>query len=203
RLGVHGLARARGNEDAPDCEVCHGNVHEVKRTGTEAFRRSIPAICGQCHDTIYANYEQSIHGKAVARGIVAAPVCSSCHGEHEILAPSKSASPVHPTHIPQTCGRCHADVRITERFQLPRNPLISYEKSVHGLALRSGSQTVANCASCHGVHLILPSSDPRSTINPANLPRTCGKCHPGAGTRFAIGHICARCTGFSYRSRSA
>ena len=38
--------------------------------------------------------------------------------------------------------------------------------------------TVAHCASCHGVHDILPSSDPRSSINPKNLPATCGKCHP-------------------------
>ena len=48
---------------------------------------------------------------------------------------------------------------------------------------------MANCASCHGVHNILPSSDPKSTINPKNLPATCGKCHPGAGTRFAISQV--------------
>jgi cytochrome b subunit of formate dehydrogenase len=39
------------------------------------------------------------------------------------------------------------------------------------------------------VHNILPSSDPKSTINPKNLPKTCGKCHEGAGTRFAISQI--------------
>ena len=48
---------------------------------------------------------------------------------------------------------------------------------------------MANCASCHGVHNILPSSDPKSTINPKNLPKTCGQCHPGAGTRFAISQV--------------
>jgi len=51
---------------------------------------------------------------------------------------------------------------------------------------------VANCASCHGVHNILPASDPRSTVNPKNLAHTCGACHPGAGTRFAIGPIHVR-----------
>jgi cytochrome b subunit of formate dehydrogenase len=39
------------------------------------------------------------------------------------------------------------------------------------------------------VHNILASSDPRSTINIKNLPATCGRCHPGAGTRFAIGLV--------------
>ena len=28
-------------------------------------------------------------------------------------------------------------------------------------------------------------SDPRSTINKANLVQTCGKCHPGANANFA------------------
>ena len=35
----------------------------------------------------------------------------------------------------------------------------------------------------------LPSSDPKSTINPKNLPKTCGQCHPGAGERFAISQV--------------
>jgi cytochrome b subunit of formate dehydrogenase len=65
------------------------------------------------------------------------------------------------------------------------------------LALRAGQLTAANCASCHGVHDIRPSSDPRSHVHQTNLPETCGKCHPGAGTRFALGpiHVLAT-TGF-------
>jgi cytochrome b subunit of formate dehydrogenase len=31
----------------------------------------------------------------------------------------------------------------------------------------------------------LPSRDPRSPVNPANLDATCGKCHVGAGAAFA------------------
>ncbi len=189
RLGVHGRARARGNQAAPDCAVCHGDVHQVQKTGTEAFRKSIPSICGTCHSQIYAQYQQSVHGKAVAAGIVAAPVCSTCHGEHQIQPPAVATSPVNPLHIPETCGRCHGDVALARKFDLPRDIVVSYEASFHGLALKAGQQTVANCATCHGVHDILPASDPRSTINPKNLPRTCGQCHPGAGTRFAIGQI--------------
>ena len=44
---------------------------------------------------------------------------------------------------------------------------------------------MANCASCHGVHNIFPSSDPRSTVNKANLQQTCGTCHPNANVEFA------------------
>jgi len=48
---------------------------------------------------------------------------------------------------------------------------------------------VANCASCHGTHNIQPSSDPRSTVNPMNLSRTCGQCHRGAGIQLASARI--------------
>jgi len=88
-----------------------------------------------------------------------------------------------------TCSRCHEDQRLVARFVLPAGRGTTYAGSYHGLAARSGSRTVANCASCHGVHNILPSADPRSTIAKANLPATCGKCHPDAGKLFAIGPV--------------
>src|SRR5205085_1494212 len=61
--------------------------------------------------------------------------------------------------------------------------------SYHGLAAQYGSTLAANCGSCHGYHKILPSSDSRSTINPSHLVETCGKCHPGTTTRFALSKI--------------
>jgi len=39
------------------------------------------------------------------------------------------------------------------------------------------------------VHNILPSSDSSSNIHPDNLAETCGKCHLGAGSQFAIGPV--------------
>jgi cytochrome b subunit of formate dehydrogenase len=50
-------------------------------------------------------------------------------------------------------------------------------------------QSVADCASCHGYHGILPSADPKSMTHVSNLSKTCGKCHPGAGSRFSIGPV--------------
>jgi len=88
-----------------------------------------------------------------------------------------------------TCGRCHQDERLAARYNLPTDRVPSYADSYHGLALRGGSQSVANCASCHGIHNIFPSTDPRSTVNVTNLPKTCGACHHGAGQHFAIGPV--------------
>ena len=188
-LGVHGRQRAKGNELAPDCAVCHSAAHETQSTGTETFRKGIPDLCGTCHGEIESQYQQSVHGQAVAKGILAAPVCTSCHGEHEIQPPQNPASTVNAQHIPETCGRCHGDVQLTRRFNMPRDTLVSFESSFHGLALKAGRETVANCASCHGVHNILPPEDPNSTINPKNLPKTCGKCHAGAGRSVTLSRV--------------
>ena len=119
-----------------------------------------------------------------------APVCTDCHGEHLILAPGEAGSTVSAARVSTvTCGRCHGDERLAQRYNLPADRLPSYADSFHGLAMREGSQTVANCASCHGEHNIFPSSDPRSTVYPANLHKTCGNCHAGAGAKFAIGQV--------------
>jgi cytochrome b subunit of formate dehydrogenase len=156
---------------------------------SQAFRAAVPETCGMCHSEIAEQYRASVHGQALARGVTQTPLCTDCHGEHRILKHTNQASPVNAAHIRDTCGSCHGDVRLTRKFGLPSDRLVSFDSSYHGLAAKAGSQTVANCASCHGVHDILPSSDPKSTINPRNLPKTCGQCHPGAGTRFAISQV--------------
>ena len=188
-VGVHGQARRAGNAGAPDCTVCHGDAHQTLRPASQQFRQGVPDTCGMCHSDVVAQFQRSVHGKALAAGIKNAPLCTDCHGEHAIIGPKQAASPVHPSHVRDTCARCHADVRLSRRFGLPSHVVVSFDASFHGLASRAGSQTVANCASCHGYHNILPSSDPASSIHPKNLPETCGKCHPGAGSRYALGPI--------------
>lgn len=187
--GVHGLARKAGNEGAPDCGVCHGSAHELLPPKSQEFRASVPDTCGMCHSEVAEQYRASVHGQALARGVAQAPLCTDCHGEHKIIKHTNAASPVNNANIRNTCGNCHGDLLLTRKFGMPSDRLVSYDSSYHGLAAKAGSQTVANCASCHGVHNILPSSDPRSTINPKNLAKTCGQCHPGAGTRFAISEV--------------
>ncbi|HTF23023.1 MAG TPA: hypothetical protein VK937_03780, partial [Candidatus Limnocylindria bacterium] len=104
--------------------------------------------------------------------------------------PKNPASALNAANISaETCGRCHADARLTRLYDLPADRVPSYADSYHGLALREGSLTTANCASCHGVHDILRSSDPRSTVNAANLAKTCGQCHTGVNEKFAIGPV--------------
>jgi Ni,Fe-hydrogenase I cytochrome b subunit len=188
---VHAGGVAAGRHAAV-CSDCHGShgILAANDPQSSIYRTNVPATCGHCHTKVLAAYDASVHGKALARGVTDAPVCTDCHGEHRILGPTNKASPVFAANVPvETCGHCHADERLNAKYGLPSHKVTAFEDSYHGLALRAGKVTVANCSSCHGVHDILPATDPHSTINVKNLPATCGKCHPGAGTRFAIGSV--------------
>jgi cytochrome b subunit of formate dehydrogenase len=189
---VHGKAVARGSLKAAVCTDCHDH-HEIlsprdQRSPINKF--NIPNTCGHCHVSVAAEYRMSIHGKAIARGISQAPVCTDCHGIHNIKSHIDPNSSVAAQQIARTtCGQCHGNVKITQELGVAGGRLTTYQDSYHGLAKRLGSKVAANCASCHGVHNILPSSDPKSTVNKANLGRTCGKCHPNAGAKFIVGKI--------------
>jgi formate dehydrogenase gamma subunit len=184
---VHGRAVAAGSQKAAVCTDCHG-AHEILMAGdpkSSTFKFNVPSTCGKCHAPEDAQYVQSVHGQAIGRGNWLAPVCTDCHGIHTIQAPNNPSSSVSAQALAEiTCARCHQGVRLTREFGIPGARVASYQASYHGLASRLGSTVVANCASCHGSHLILASSDPRSTINKANLPATCGQCHPGATAKF-------------------
>lgn len=188
---VHARSLAAGAA-AATCSSCHGS-HDILPADdprSRVNRRNVPVTCGQCHDEIARTFASSVHGQAAARGVREAPVCTDCHGEHRILGPADEGSPVLASNVPKmACGRCHGDLRLTEKFGMKSTAVSAFADSFHGLAGKAGNLRVANCASCHGVHDILPSSDPRSHVNPANLAATCGACHPGAGRRFAIGAV--------------
>lgn len=189
---VHGKAVARGSMKAAVCTDCHQH-HEIltpRDQQSPINKFNIPSTCGRCHEAVAAQYKTSIHGKAIARGISQAPVCTDCHGIHNIKPHIDPNSSVASQQVARTtCGQCHGGVKLTQELGVAGRRVQSYEDSYHGLAKRLGSNVAANCASCHGVHNILPSSDPHSTINKANLAATCGKCHPGAGAKFTIGKV--------------
>jgi formate dehydrogenase gamma subunit len=181
---VHGLALAQGRKDAATCSDCHDGHTILPPTSPESplhFSR-LAQTCGNCHDQAAKDVEESVHGKAVAAGHRDAPTCTDCHSEHKIVG-LKSSSPLKIS--AEICSNCHASERLNTKYNLPSDRVKTFFESYHGLAAQYGSTLAANCASCHGVHKILPSSDPRSTIYKTNLVVTCGKCHPGATENFA------------------
>ena len=193
---VHGRATRGGVYVAATCSDCHstgGSAHKILGPGdrTSSINHfNIPATCGKCHKGIEGDFNEGIHGRRAAQGETDVPVCTTCHGEHGIISPSDPRSPVSRSRVAEaTCSPCHESTILNEKYGLPAGRLATFIDSYHGLKSKAGDTHVANCASCHGVHRILPSSDPTSTVHSTNLQTTCGECHPGISVRLAAAPI--------------
>ncbi len=189
---VHGTALlVKGNMQAPACVDCHGSHSFLPADDPNSpiFKTHIAQTCGKCHGDIMAVYNESIHGISLAKGVLESPTCTNCHGEHEILKQSDPGSKVFAANVSKTCSDCHASEKIVAKVGLKADRIATFKESFHGIGTALGDTTVANCASCHGVHNIFAQSDPRSTINPTNIEKTCGECHEGLPADFAQGAI--------------
>ena len=174
------------------CKECHGH-HYIKPLAdpkSATFRTNLIHTCGKCHPEESKQFGDSIHGVALSRGRPNPPTCRTCHGTHGIRVKSDPESPVHERKIAMTtCPQCHAAEQITKEYRFTTKPVKSYYDSFHGLSYRGGDTFSANCASCHGVHDIRSSSDPKSMIYKDNLQKTCGVCHPKASINFSKGKM--------------
>jgi len=196
RDSVHGRATAGGRYNAATCNDCHstgGTAHRILSPGdpTSTINHfTIPETCGACHESIRKDYWEGIHGQLTARGETESPVCTHCHGEHRIKSPDDPRSPVSHSKLAEaTCAPCHESASLNEKYGIPGGRLASFIDSYHGLKSKAGDMTVANCASCHGAHRILPHADEESSIYPTNLRETCGHCHPGISEELAQSKI--------------
>ncbi len=189
---VHGAALHAGKAGSANCVDCHG-AHEMNRAivaGAKINKQNQPGTCAKCHEKVVAEFNSSVHAAALRKGNADSPVCTDCHGEHEIKAHTDEASPVFARNVAQqVCASCHASLRLTQKYGLASNSFQTFADSYHGLAARGGSVEVVNCASCHSVHAIKSHLDPTSTVHKSHLIETCGQCHPGANARFTVGSV--------------
>jgi cytochrome b subunit of formate dehydrogenase len=166
------------------CVNCHADI--TAKHPDDNVPAKLPTCTG-CH-TVPPNHEQSsaqyaasIHGSSHTQGSLAAATCGDCHGSHDMIPVKDPASPVFKLNLPGTCGKCHKDDTFTSKNRV-NNPhaAAQYIDSMHGKALlKLGLIVAPSCNDCHGVHDIKRSSIPASPVNPANVAKTCGKCHVG------------------------
>ena len=183
---MHAQAANAGNLNAPICTDCHG-AHDVQKP--DKPRANISATCGQCHTAIFVDYKASIHGGAlIQEDNPDVPVCTDCHGVHNIQDPRTSQFRVES---PELCAGCHANQELMGKYGLSTDVYNLYNLSWHGVDIsvyKAKWPTIwhesAVCTDCHGVHNILATDNPASTVNPANLLATCQKCHPQAGPNW-------------------
>jgi formate dehydrogenase gamma subunit len=185
---VHGLAAKAGDAAAPGCTDCHDHHSVLPPTSPESplYFSNLARTCGECHPKESKDVQASVHGRASAQGERESATCIDCHNEHQIEKLTGASSEKISEGV---CSKCHASERINAKFNMPGDRVKTFLGSYHGMAVQGGSASAANCASCHGYHRILPSSDPDSSVNRKHLVETCGKCHPGATEYFALSPI--------------
>ncbi len=159
------------------CTGCHADLEGKELPhGTPVAK----VQCGTCHSDEQAQYSKSLHGRAIAHGDPLAPRCVTCHGNHDIVRVSDRNSAVAPLKVPFLCGRCHREgTPVQLNRPIPQaNILGNYSESIHGEGLlKQGLIVAPTCASCHTAHMILPHTDPASSINRRNIANTCTHCH--------------------------
>ena len=182
-LGVHGKMVLDGNDAAPTCDNCHPAHSIRKRIDPQStiFKLNIGKTCGTCHIDELQDFSESIHGKALQHGILESATCTDCHGEHKILSPDSA----HFSAAHDACINCHNDTKLIKKYGLPATVVSTYEDSYHGRSVRLKRKGSATCASCHGYHDIHSAEDPFSSVNKANLVKTCSKCHKNVTESFA------------------
>jgi len=132
-----------------------------------------------CHTDEALEYGQSIHGKWFAKGDEETASCPDCHGKHDILPAADRESRTNKFNLHRTCAVCHESEIVLETRPIHYEEAVSdFIDSIHGKALLVDGLVVApSCNDCHGVHDILPHTDPNSRISRDSVPKTCGECH--------------------------
>lgn len=185
---VHGRRiQADPESKAATCTDCHGHHLILPALNPQAPLNvlNIPVTCGKCHEHAKEEYLKSIHWISLERGRQESPVCTDCHGEHQI---QEKITDVEPTKASlestKICANCHSSETLMSRFGLDHERLETYMKSYHGLAVLRGSAETATCVSCHEIHAISSSRDSVSSVHTSNLVKTCGQCHTAITPEF-------------------
>ena len=186
-ISAHGEAFRANSAIGPQCVSCHG-VHDIARASdprSSVHPSRVTRTCASCHSDAsymqkfnpglpvdqYEKYLTSIHGKKNAQGDPKPATCVSCHSNHMVLKAKDPLSPVYPTRIPETCGKCHSDDKYMAHYKIPTDQLSGFKASVHGKALLEKSDLNAPaCNSCHGNHGAIPPGA-------ASVVAVCGNCH--------------------------
>jgi predicted CXXCH cytochrome family protein len=145
------------------CSDCHygfsSDEHPRRNFKTRRdLTLALSESCRRCHFDKYTKTLESIHYDMLSQGRLDAPVCTDCHGGHEVsrVGRERIASA-------KRCQRCHS-----HQYEV-------YANSVHGNALfNEHNQDVPVCVDCHTAHNI---ADPFSLDFRDQIPDMCSNCH--------------------------
>jgi predicted CXXCH cytochrome family protein len=172
------------------CLACHGTGGLDSLDPSKGFlsapeRGEIVPLCSRCHsDAAFmrqfnpglrvdqeAEYWTSVHGRRLREvGDTAVATCIDCHPAHRIRPPTDPESSVHPTHVVETCGRCHSDAERMASYGISTDQESEFRKSVHAQKIADGDLSAPVCNDCHGNHGAAPPGL-------SSVRNVCGQCH--------------------------
>jgi hypothetical protein len=146
--------------------------------------------CLDCHrqlpPPVHVNPADFAAGIHAQKGIS----CANCHGGDpttDDMARAMSPAAGFKGHIdrrqvPKLCASCHSNATYMRGFDpsLRTDQYSQYLTSIHGQRIAKGDTKVAVCTDCHGLHDIRAPNDPRSSVYPLNVAKTCAHCHADA-----------------------
>jgi cytochrome b subunit of formate dehydrogenase len=163
--------------DDVGCTFCHSDVDDETFPHSEDLET---VDCGKCHFVEQEQFDESLHGRAMARGDQLAPSCKHCHGTHDVRRTDDPESQTYVANVPGLCVRCHQEgSEVQLIYHIPQDSIFeNYSQSIHGEGLyKKGLVATAVCTSCHTAHHVLPHTDTRSSIAHGNVAQTCMDCH--------------------------
>jgi len=183
---VHFDFLSQGFESVPVCADCHGahDVHDPHEK-SEMVSRS----CATCHQEVYNQYKQSVHGAALSASNQDVPACADCHTAHVIADPETIRFRLRS---PEACMGCHGDPELAGRYGLATEVAATYLADFHGVtaSLASASeiepgQVVVVCIDCHGYHDIVSPQLIGGEGMKTRVREVCAGCHEQASADFS------------------
>lgn len=155
------------------CNGCHKGGHETVRIQ----KSEVSNVCGKCHNENKMAFKNSVHNTVLKGGNPNAPVCTDCHGSHQILTSKISIES-------EGCLNCHLNQKLFPGEAKGSADFVAkYKTSIHA-SIEKGQTEAAGCVDCHGDHMIQNPEDPKSSTKLARQIETCGKCHKDITDKF-------------------
>jgi predicted CXXCH cytochrome family protein len=145
----------------PICTTCHDAHFKSKKEvmSEKEFKQEIVDICSKCHQRDIETYLHSRHYHEMEAGNPKAPVCTSCHENHDIRKPSDPLSRVNLLNLSNVCNGCHPGHK---------------ESLHHGPGVDPAS---ISCATCHTGHQTDMASINNSIFKEGGIVNRCNICH--------------------------
>jgi predicted CXXCH cytochrome family protein len=173
---VHGKLIAKGDSHAAVCTDCHSvhNIVSPKDPRSPVYPTNVSVTCSKCHADAehmkpykipvnqFAEYQHSVHHKALVEGDLSAPTCTTCHGSHGAAPPGVDS-------VQNVCSTCHL-------FQAQL-----FDSGPHKDAF--AAMSLPGCITCHSNHGIIPPTD---SLIGTGQGAVCVKCHSDGDAGFAV-----------------